>query len=417
MSIISSVHAIWSKPGTGNPRTLERFISVFALLSLIGISLFVGISLHFIYRGHIITDAEENALKIGYVIFERERTLLVGRDGEGRQILAVLDKNIPLLDQRLRLYLQPLDIVKIKFFNANKRVVYSSDPSIIGQVDARNRSLDLALEGKTTSNIVKKGSMLDLVGETRLDVDVVETYFPVVDSKNRTIGAFETYSDVSKSYAEIRAVSARSITLLVSVLTAVFGTLLFAVRKLTIRLASVQAELERTSITDHLTGLYNRGYLIDRAEKELKKNQRQATRSESVSTGFVLFDIDNFKEINDRFGHIAGDAVLQEIAARVKQCVREYDIVGRFGGEEFLVILPHTSMDEARSIAERIWKRFRESPMHAAGMQHRVTASFGIGCMTGKEASVQEVLQKADERMYKAKRDGKDRIVATAECV
>lgn len=409
MLIQSISRMLFSKKGSGNPRGLERFIAVFSIISLVGISLFVGINLHFIYRGHIIRDAEQNALKIGYVIFEREKALLVGSDDRNEQVLAVPGRNLPLLDQRIQLYLQPLNIVKIKFFNPAKEVVYSSDRSIIGKVDKDNASLDRALAGEVTSMIVKRGSMLDLAGETRLEVDVVETYFPVINNSHEKIGAFETYSDVSRSYAEIRAISARSTLVLVSVLVGVFGTLQFAVRKLTKHLEEVQAELKRSSITDDLTNVYNRGYLIHRAEEELKKVRRR----DSQSTGFVLLDIDDFKEINDRYGHLAGDTVLREIAARIRLCVRKYDIVGRLGGEEFLIILPNAQMTEARHIAERVWKRFRESPMDAEGRPHRVTASIGVACLTGEQSAIQEVLQKADERMYRAKREGKDRIVAT----
>jgi diguanylate cyclase (GGDEF)-like protein len=415
MLMKSFIGSIFSKWGSENLRGLERFVAVFSIISLIGISLFVGVTLHVLYRGHVIRNAEENALKIGYMIFEREKTLLSGSDERSGQVLAVAPRNFPLLDQRILLYLQPLNIVKIKFFDPARKVVYSSDHSIIGQVDTDNASLDRALAGEITSKITKKGSVLDLAGETRMDVDVVETYFPVIDSTQKKIGAFETYSDVSRSYAEIRAVSQRSVAVLVSVLAAVFGTLLFAMRKLTKRLASVQAELKQSSITDHLTNVFNRGYLISRAEEELKKMWRQGAGS--TCTGFVLLDLDDFKTINDRFGHLAGDRVLQEVALRVKLCVREYDIVGRLGGEEFFIILPSTQIAEARQIADRIWKRLRECPIEAGGTSLLVTASIGVACLTGRERTIQEVLQKADERMYRAKHQGKDRVVASEERV
>ena len=413
MLMQSLLRALFSKRGSENPRGLERFIAVFSVIALIGISLFVGGSLHYIYRDHIIRNAEEDALKIGYIIFEREKALLVGTDDRGRQVLDVTSRNLPVLDRRIRLYLQPLNVVKIKFFDRGKKIVYSSDQSIIGKIDANNPSLERALAGETTSKIVKKGSMLDLAGETRIDVDVVETYFPVIDSTQKKIGAFETYSDVSRSYAQIRSVSERSLAVLVSVLAAVFGTLLFAVRKLTKRLAAVQAELKQSSITDHLTNVFNRGYLINRAEEELKKMWRRGAGS--TCTGFLLLDLDDFKMINDRYGHLAGDTVLREVAARVKQSVREYDIVGRLGGEEFFIILPNTQTAEAKQIADRIWKQLRASHIAAAGKSLSVTASIGVACLTGRERTIEEVLQKADERMYRAKREGKDRVVAAEE--
>jgi diguanylate cyclase (GGDEF)-like protein len=266
------------------------------------------------------------------------------------------------------------------------------------------------LRGGVVSKIVKKGAMLDLAGEKRYDVDVVETYFPIVDGNKEPIGAFEIYVDVSQAFGHIMRVSFLSLAILSSVMLAAFGSLLLLMRRLTTQLSSAQSELERTAITDGLTGVFNRTYIMKRAGDEMVRMLHAGGRRKGAdSMGFIMFDIDDFKKVNDQFGHFTGDCVLKETAARTLQVVRPYDIVGRYGGEEFLVVLPHAGCDETYTVSERIRRKLRETPVSALGIACRITASFGITCVTGEEAELADILRRADEGLYKAKRAGKDR--------
>jgi diguanylate cyclase (GGDEF)-like protein len=395
------------------PARLMRIFFITSFISLAIIILLVGVSLHTIYSNHIIRNAEENAMNIGYAMFEQEKTFLVVSEGGKQRMNGVNDKIFPMLDLRMRNYLKSLNVLKAKFFDDRKKIVYSTDHSIIGKVDRENAALARALAGEVVSKILKKGSMLDLAGEQRFDVDVVETYFPIVTEEHEKIGAFEIYVDVSRAYSELRTVSRLSLGILAAVLVLVFGALNIIMQRLTKRLAGIQRDLERIAITDELTRIYNRGYLMARAQEEMTKMRRIRDKHEtSAFTGFVLFDIDDFKKVNDRYGHMIGDEVLREVSIRVQEGVRTYDIFGRFGGEEFLVILPNTGCEETRVIAERIQQRLKQGPIATNdGSKLTITASFGLACYAGDDKSLQEILHRADERMYSAKRAGKDRIV------
>jgi diguanylate cyclase (GGDEF)-like protein len=393
-----------------SPARLLRVFTLISLVSFVSIISLAGAGVYFIYRSHIIGDAEENAVRIGRAIFEQEQGFLLAADSDGRQTIGVSPQAFLPLDGRMRSYLRPLNIMKVKFFDRSRKIVYSTDHSLIGKIDGDNTDLVRALQGGVVSKIVKKGTMLDLAGEKRYDVDVVETYFPIVGGGQEPIGAFEIYVDVSQAFGHIMRVSFLSLAILSAVMLAVFGSLLLLMRRLTMQLSSAQSELERTAITDGLTGLFNRAHIMKRAGDELvRMTHAGGRRKGSDSMGFIMFDIDDFKRVNDEFGHFAGDCVLKETAARTLQVLRPYDFVGRYGGEEFLVVLPHTGCDETYTVSERIRRKLRETPMSAPGVACRVTASFGIACTTGEEAELADILRRADKGLYRAKRAGKDR--------
>ncbi len=159
--------------------------------------------------------------------------------------------------------------------------------------------------------------------------------------------------------------------------------------------------LNRMIITDRLTGLYNHQYLYEQAENEVKKAGRYGRK-----LSLAMFDIDDFKKINDTHGHQVGDAVLVKIAQAIKKTVREIDIVGRYGGEEFLIILPETGLDSAYSLAERI-RAGIEKLNH--GLDGRVITISGGVAELGKENSY-ELVGKADGLLYRAKKAGKNRV-------
>jgi diguanylate cyclase (GGDEF)-like protein len=159
--------------------------------------------------------------------------------------------------------------------------------------------------------------------------------------------------------------------------------------------------------TDALTGLANRRTLDERLDEELDRARRHGTH-----LSLVLLDIDDFKQVNDRFGHQAGDEVLRAIAPVFAGTLRELDLAARFGGEEFAVVLPGTTVAGGRSVAELIRKAFAQITVDSAsGERIRVTASFGVAeyptC-----PSVAALIAKADAALYEAKRAGKNRVVA-----
>ena len=165
--------------------------------------------------------------------------------------------------------------------------------------------------------------------------------------------------------------------------------------------------LRTQSIRDPLTGLYNRRYLEEMLEREI----RRAVRAEQ-SLGILILDLDHFKRFNDTYGHDAGDAVLRETGSFLAKSIRAEDIVCRFGGEEFVVILPTAGLEAARSRAERIRSKLRElTVLHQGQSVGLLTVSVGVAALPTHGTSAKDLLQAADAALYRAKREGRDRVV------
>jgi diguanylate cyclase (GGDEF)-like protein len=177
------------------------------------------------------------------------------------------------------------------------------------------------------------------------------------------------------------------------------------VKKLQDRLLERNEELERVSRTDTLTGLYNRRHLQD----ELVRNHASARRN-GTELGVVLMDIDHFKKVNDTYGHAAGDEVLREFARRLLDQLRAGDIAGRWGGEEFLIILPNTDLDGTKHVAERIRIATADGPTPFEGRDIEVTISGG--CTVGPASDPDVLVSIADTQMYLAKESGRNRVLA-----
>ena len=171
-----------------------------------------------------------------------------------------------------------------------------------------------------------------------------------------------------------------------------------------------QEELVWLAKCDALTGLFNRGEFLRLAEQELLRSQRHAT-----DTSAIMLDLDLFKTINDRFGHPAGDAVLRHTAACLLGGVRATDVVARIGGEEFVVLLPQTTLDAAVALAEKLLRVLQQTPAQiSGGLQVDVTASLGVGCLpAGHTCSVASLYAAADHALYEAKRKGRNRVEKT----
>src|SRR5947208_5564614 len=168
------------------------------------------------------------------------------------------------------------------------------------------------------------------------------------------------------------------------------------------RLRESRKELERLSVTDDLTGLYNRRYLMEALANEIRRSRRLEHRC-----ALLMADIDHFKEYNDAFGHLAGDEMLIKVARALRDSTREVDCVVRYGGEEFVVLLPETGGEEAAETAERIRARVAAEGL-AAGT---ITLSVGVAEFPTHGDSPESMIAAADGALYRAKREGRDRVV------
>jgi diguanylate cyclase (GGDEF)-like protein len=166
-------------------------------------------------------------------------------------------------------------------------------------------------------------------------------------------------------------------------------------------------ETRRLSITDGLTGLYNSRYFYKYLDLEIARTKRYGS-----SFSLILFDIDNFKRMNDTYGHQAGDEVLQELARTLMSVSRETDVVVRYGGEEFIIILPNTSEEEAISLAERILQAVQDTRIRISQKETvTVTLSGGIASYPMNALSAKTLLNAADSAMYAAKAAGKNTLI------
>jgi two-component system cell cycle response regulator len=173
---------------------------------------------------------------------------------------------------------------------------------------------------------------------------------------------------------------------------------------------NVQMSIEM-AITDALTGLFNRRYMETHLGALI---EQAASRGKPLAT--LVLDIDFFKSINDSHGHDAGDDVLREFALRIKRSIRGIDLACRYGGEEFVIVMPETDMAVAAMVAERLRRRIASEPFAIAQGARTipVTISIGLAALRGKDDSAAALLKRADQALYRAKRDGRNRVVPDA---
>jgi diguanylate cyclase (GGDEF)-like protein len=171
--------------------------------------------------------------------------------------------------------------------------------------------------------------------------------------------------------------------------------------------AARTAELTRQATTDSMTGIANRRHFMERGNDEIERARRY-----HLPLTLLLLDIDHFKQINDRFGHPAGDKLLQVVAQACQSNARNVDLPGRLGGEEFALLMPETSAIAARLAAERLRRAIADIPPALSGVPHQVTASFGIAALNAHDHSMDDLVARADAALYRAKNGGRNRVEA-----
>lgn len=164
-------------------------------------------------------------------------------------------------------------------------------------------------------------------------------------------------------------------------------------------------ELRQQATRDMLTGIWNRKHIFELLDKEHARAAR-----EQRTLVVVMTDLDHFKSVNDTYGHPAGDAVLKQAVQRFNSCVRSHDHVGRYGGEEFMIILPGANAEDAAGIAERLRSSIASQPMIAGDVSLNVTCSLGVAIATSPQTRVQELVAAADKALYAAKTSGRNRV-------
>lgn len=233
------------------------------------------------------------------------------------------------------------------------------------------------------------------------------TYLGIMVLMFLRITGIYVFSDINDFYAPDFV---QSMVYLMFIVFAVLWTFQYVIlnnERLQQELQTAQIELEKLATTDFLTGLHNQRNFLKIGHNEIQR----AKRFRHPLT-LVMFDIDFFKQVNDTHGHAAGDLVLAEIAGLCRRNLRGIDVLGRLGGEEFAVMLPHTKISDASTVAEHLRSIIEDHETALPAEIIKVTASFGVCCLNGTDEELETVLKRADALLYQAKREGRNRVIS-----
>jgi len=186
--------------------------------------------------------------------------------------------------------------------------------------------------------------------------------------------------------------------------------------KIHLKIKQLQDNLRRSnelllelSNTDYLTGLFNRRYLMKELEKEFQRSVRIGH-----NLSLIILDVDHFKRVNDTYGHLQGDIVLQKVAQQLQKELRSYDVAARYGGEEFIAVLPEASLEDASFVAERIRAAVESLTFDGVVHELAITVSLGVaGIKIPECGSVDDVIKMADDALYRAKAAGRNRVMSS----
>lgn len=172
-----------------------------------------------------------------------------------------------------------------------------------------------------------------------------------------------------------------------------------------IKRAFLYHRLQELAITDSLTGVFSRRYALERLEEEIARSQKF-----NYKFSVAMLDIDHFKGYNDRYGHLVGDAILKEISRVTKDSIRQIDLIGRYGGEEFLIVMTETDNSQAVLAGERIRKSIEDNPIKVYDEEMKVTVSIGIATFPDDAKDSAKLIDRADQALYKAKETGRNKV-------
>jgi diguanylate cyclase (GGDEF)-like protein len=163
--------------------------------------------------------------------------------------------------------------------------------------------------------------------------------------------------------------------------------------------------MEKLAVTDSLTGLNNRRYFFELGQSEVERARRYHRHLSAI-----LLDIDHFKHVNDTYGHLGGDIALQAVAQCCRKATRKSDLIGRYGGEEFAILLPETDLEDATRVAERLRQIIEEKYIVYKDGQISLTASLGVAYLDGRGDTLDNLLDRSDQNMYEAKQAGRNQV-------
>ena len=359
------LHRLWQKFIPGN--SADRFKTMYLILAAACLGIILVVSAGII-RWNSSADLKDTVVSnseriIDSIYYTEVDAILTLEDKDGHTI-GMSPTADDALDVRVRDMYDPLNIVKLMIFNRKGEVIYGEDRNLPDDCTNERHVDEVIKRGEVFYHLHRNETIVDLVGEKREHIDLAEVYVPIRHKDGQVMGVFEVYTDVTpltikKKRQMVSSILAQTFMLL---LLSLVSYIIIIRESSELKLA--YHKLETMATTDPLTGISNRRQLLDRVEQHFALTQRSGDSSaKNVGLGFIMLDVDYFKLVNDNFGHLAGDKILQELASEVNKVLRQYDVFGRYGGEEFLVVLPNTLPEEARRIADRLVASVSGAPL------------------------------------------------------
>ncbi|MBI4694429.1 MAG: diguanylate cyclase [Gammaproteobacteria bacterium] len=272
-------------------------------------------------------------------------------------------------------------------------------------VEAMQPELRDALLGRLAGGLPASGDELEIAHEGAV---YRAAFIPLVDADARNVGTLVALVNISESLVAARSASYAGATIGVGIAIGLAVFFHWLVGRLARRLERDERELKRLAVCDSLTGLENHGQFFTLLARELERGKRFRR-----PVSLLMLDIDEFKAVNDTYGHQAGDSVLARLATQIHSSLRSVDSACRYGGEEFSVILPETDVYGASEIAERLRAAIAATRFEAPdGLALPVTVSIGVATWPTHADGIDRLVSAADAALYRAKRGGRNRVVA-----
>lgn len=394
----------------------SSFVKVFLLISLAALLILPVYTIFFLtpsFTRFLIEDTEKRLVRVATRM----------ADGLLKEEKAITAQSItPYFVRELGHIRAAIDIQKVKVFTIDGEIIFSTDPADIGQKTHKDFFGMIVTTGRPHSYIATKNK----TGSNGAveEVKIIETYVPVI-YKEKVVGVFEIYYDITATTKALNKLIDRAYFVLFSIILLLLGTLLFSITKARAcmqaqkladdkisqqkilleeqnrQLVILHDQAQTLSLQDHLTGLGNRRLLEIHFDRAISLAHRYGK-----PLSLIMLDVDYFKKFNDTHGHLAGDNVLCQVASVIQSHLREADSAFRYGGEEFLLLLPVTDLKTALVVAEKV--RF------AVAQATDVTISLGVSSFR-KDATFEEVIKEADDALYEAKRLGRNQVVCAKD--
>jgi diguanylate cyclase (GGDEF)-like protein len=383
-----------------NPARKMTFTYLVSLTLIAGLSIFVHFTLNKIIveqkmSAKLLNVSGEQRMLSQRIALYTSEFIAQGSPSDKKQALAALSKMQSNHRYLLQRHFDALEQKQSSPMSTSMYALYFSAPHELDRKVTEFSSLISQALDRSSVIIVSQNSLEGL------------TFLPLakdqmLTSFNATVEQYEMQSN--QKIQELR--TTQQLILIIIILTVLVEGL-FVIRPLLAKSDRYSKNLQEEANHDYLTNLLNR-----RSFNVLVKQSIAMSKRYNSNLSVISFDIDHFKSVNDQYGHNLGDNVIQNVANIIQVSCRDSDSVFRFGGEEFLILLPRTSLSEALMLAEKIRKSIANSPVFADKLIIEITASGGVAEWDSQEIDIKSTLQRADKALYQAKEQGRDRIIS-----